>query len=119
MWTRDERIFAALAWCPKATVQAALSTVALDMVEERARRGFYDDADGSISSSISSSSSSSSISGGGGAAYDEDRDRANALLTVAVASILLTAIPFSGIIAHFGPRLLAGRKVQAAAAAEA
>ena len=102
---------------PEATVQAALSTVALDMVEERARRAFYGDAGGSSSSSISVSGST--IGGGGDGAYDEDRDRANALLTVAVASIFLTAIPFSGIIAHFGPRLLTGRKVQAAAAAAA
>ncbi len=31
MW---ERAFGAITWCPKATVQAALSTVALDYVEE-------------------------------------------------------------------------------------
>ena len=33
-WSVSERLFTALSWIPKATVQAALSTVALQYVEE-------------------------------------------------------------------------------------
>ena len=35
-WTRHEKLFAALCWCPKGTVQAALSTLALDAVASHA-----------------------------------------------------------------------------------
>jgi NhaP-type Na+/H+ or K+/H+ antiporter len=40
-WTHDERLFAALCWCPKGTVQAALAALALDAVAARARAGGY------------------------------------------------------------------------------
>jgi NhaP-type Na+/H+ or K+/H+ antiporter len=35
-WTHDERLFAALCWCPKGTVQAALAALALDAAAARA-----------------------------------------------------------------------------------
>ena len=89
VWSHEERLFAALAWCPKATVQAALSTVALEMVQDRQARGFYGSSDVTLADLASA-----------------DLARANAVLTIAVASIFLTAVPFAGLIARCGPRLL-------------
>lgn len=67
-------MFTCITWCPKATVQAALSTVALDYVRLSDNRNEFDDA-------------------GGDTDYDTSEDRATIVLTVAVLSIILTA-PF-------------------------
>ncbi|XP_034252313.1 sodium/hydrogen exchanger 9B2-like [Thrips palmi] len=81
-----ERLFVAMAWLPKADVQAALGPLALDtarhMAEARAA-GAAGSSDGL-----------------------EDVDRANTVLLVAVLSILLTAPAGSAIIATLSRRLL-------------
>ena len=75
-WNFRERLFAALTWCPKATVQAALSTVALDYVVDN----------------FTSSDPS----------YAVLHERASVLLTVAVLSIIMTAPLFAVVIAVTG-----------------
>jgi len=45
-WTHREKLFAALCWCPKGTVQAALSTLALDAVAAHA--GHYPNVVGNV-----------------------------------------------------------------------
>ena len=75
-WTPKEKIFTAITWCPKATVQAALSSVALDYVTDSSNRDEFDDD-------------------GGDTDYKELKDRATITLTVAVLSIILTAPVFA------------------------
>ncbi|CAJ1388305.1 unnamed protein product [Effrenium voratum] len=78
---REEKLFTAAAWMPKATVQAAIGGLALDRVEA-ARGG------GEL---------------GGGA---RELQMAKQLLAVAVLCILVTAPPGAALIALLGPRLL-------------
>ena len=81
-WSKSERRFTAIAWMPKATVQAALSTVAQVYVVGH-REAYATQAD-----------------------YDLDLARSKIVLTVAIFSIVLTAP--AGAIAIFwsGPKLL-------------
>merc|ERR1711957_939661 len=72
-WNFKEKIFTAITWCPKATVQAALSTVALDyVVENPAEFGGVDSSD-----------------------YAEAHKNGEVLLTVAILSIIATAPLFA------------------------
>jgi hypothetical protein len=81
-WSQPDRIFTAISWMPKATVQAALSTVALQYVE--AREASYESTD----------------------AYDLDRSRSMIILAAATISIVLTAPTGAIAIGWSGPRLL-------------
>lgn len=76
-WNFWERGFAAITWCPKATVQAALSTVALDYVEDN-------------------------ISLWTGQEEIDQLRRARQLFVVAVLSIILTAPLFAVIMSWAG-----------------
>jgi len=80
-WNLKEKIFAAITWCPKATVQAALSTVALDHV-------------------------TSTCNGSMEGACGEDHERSVKLLTLAVLSIIVTAPAFAALISWGGNNLL-------------
>lgn len=77
-----ERLFIALAWLPKADVQAALGPLALDAARHAAEHS------------------------PGGSDASEDVARANAVLLVAVLAILITAPAGSAIIAALSRRLL-------------
>lgn len=77
-YTLAERGFTCVSWCPKATVQAALSTVALDYVENSSNAKEFDD--------LTDDSSSS---------YELNKERATIVLTVAVLSIIMTAPTFA------------------------
>jgi NhaP-type Na+/H+ or K+/H+ antiporter len=84
-YTMKERGFTCITWCPKATVQAALSTVALDYVEDSANeKEFDDDTDDKASS------------------YEVNKQRATVVLTVAVLSIIMTAPTFAIAIKYSG-----------------
>jgi len=72
-WNMKEKIFTAITWCPKATVQAALSTVALDYVEENP----------------------SEFGGVDSSQYSDAHKDASVLLTVAILSIIATAPLFA------------------------
>lgn len=74
-WTRPEKAFVALSWCPKATIQAALATRALDHIR----------------------SSSNAIEN-----PDTMTARAEVILTTAVLSIVLTAPLFATLMSKAG-----------------
>merc|ERR1712151_759032 len=67
-WNKWEIIYTAISWCPKATVQAALSTVALEYVEAN----LDSQLDGEV-------------------LYNTQRERAMLLFSIAVLSIVMTA----------------------------
>jgi NhaP-type Na+/H+ or K+/H+ antiporter len=75
-WNWKEKLFAGISWCPKATVQAALCSVALDYVNTH-----KNDLNGSLQSNL---------------------DKANIILTVAVLSILTTAPLFGAMMSWWG-----------------
>lgn len=77
--TRQERGFIALSWCPKAKVQAALSSLPLAMVNERMA---------------------------GKDEYEQFADWSRQIISVAVVSILVTAPMGSIFIERYGPRWL-------------
>jgi len=79
-WNTWELMFTAITWCPKATVQAALSTVALEFVEANIDPELY-----------------------GEVVYHEQKKRAMLLLNVAVLSIVMTAPLFGALMGIFGP----------------
>ena len=73
-------MFAVVTWCPKATVQAALSSVALDYVEEHMVRGSTE--------------------------YGAEKEKAEMVLTCAVLSIMATAPLFAALISKVGAMCL-------------
>ncbi|XP_041363760.1 sodium/hydrogen exchanger 9B2-like isoform X2 [Gigantopelta aegis] len=77
-----ERIFIAIAWLPKATVQAAIGALALDQAMSRNKSGMKN---------------------------DDEIKYGKQVLTIAVLSILITAPIGSTAIAFLGPRLLKHR----------
>eukprot|EP00038_Savillea_parva_P015960 m.15451 g.15451 ORF g.15451 m.15451 type:complete len:617 (+) comp3266_c0_seq1:64-1914(+) len=81
-WSFKERLFTAVSYLPKATVQAALSTVALQYVE--GHEADYDSTD----------------------AYTRDLDRSMLILAAATLSIIITAPAGAVAIGWSGPRLL-------------
>jgi len=84
-WNAKEKAFAMVSWCPKATVQAALATVSLDLVNKKIADGAWaiDDP------------------------YTQDMlERANVILTTAVLSIIMTAPLFAVLMSYTGPRWL-------------
>jgi len=74
----QDKLFTALAWCPKATVQATVGPLALQAINA------HPDSP----------------------TYARDKNWAEAVLTIAVLSILLTAPLGSALISMTGPRLL-------------
>ncbi len=80
-------MFTCITWCPKATVQAALSTVALDYVTDSANRREFDDD-------------------GGDTDYEKNEEFATVVLTVAVLSIILTAPAFAVAMKYTGENWL-------------
>jgi len=84
-WNKWERAFAMVSWCPKATVQAALATVARDYVKSKIDDGSWDEND----------------------PYTRDMlDRSNVILTTAVLSIVVTAPAFAVLMVWTGNRWL-------------
>ena len=81
-WSKGEKLFAGVCWCPKATVQAALSTVALDYVNSVRKQ--FDTIE----------------------EFEKSSTLANIVLTVAVLSILMTAPLFGALIEMLGPVFL-------------
>jgi len=84
-WNAKEKAFAVVAWCPKATVQAALATVALDYVKKKIRDGVWVEADEHTQDML---------------------EQANVILTTAVLSIILTAPLFAVLMTYTGNRWL-------------
>lgn len=94
-WVLKEKAFAVITWCPKATVQAALASKALDHLNERLTakdENFWTcDAAGKCMEA---------------ADVATWRWRSEIILTCAVLSIIMTAPTFAVLMAKFGPILL-------------
>lgn len=84
-WNVMERAFALVAGAPKATVQAALATVALDHINKKIQDGEWNVADPHTQDLL---------------------ERANVILTTAVLSIILTAPLFAVLMTYTGHRWL-------------
>ena len=82
--TAKERAFIALAWIPKATVQAALASVPLEMARSELRSGTH--------------------------RYAQYEEWGTDIITVAVLSIVLTAPVGLLVIEHLGPKWLTAEK---------
>merc|ERR1719195_1770706 len=80
-WNTREILYTAISWCPKATVQAALSTVALEYVE-------------------------ANLDPGVAGQYNTQKARAMLLLNIAVLSIVMTAPLCGALMGILGPHLL-------------
>ena len=78
-WNFKEKMFTCITWCPKATVQAALATVALDYINDKDNEEDFDKIDG--------------VEYGGKLSFKTCEKYATIVQTVAVLSIILTA-PF-------------------------
>jgi NhaP-type Na+/H+ or K+/H+ antiporter len=84
-WNMKERAFAVVAQCPKATVQAALATVALDFVNEMIATGKFDANSQFTQNALETS---------------------NMILTTAVLSIIITAPTFAVLMVICGNKWL-------------
>jgi NhaP-type Na+/H+ or K+/H+ antiporter len=84
-WGVKEKIYSMLSWCPKATVQAALATAALDHINVQVKLGKMM---------------------AGSPEYLQFLDNAMVILTTAILSIIMTAPLFAVLMLQFAPRLL-------------
>jgi len=87
-WAVKEKIFSMLSWCPKATVQAALATAALDHITVQVNSG-------------QPGWSQANLEPG-----DQLYENAMVILTTAILSIIMTAPLFAVLMIQMGPRLL-------------
>jgi NhaP-type Na+/H+ or K+/H+ antiporter len=84
-WGVKEKLYSMVSWCPKATVQAALATAALDHITAQITRGVFVE---------------------GSAEVQQYTDNAMVILTTAVLSIIMTAPLFAVLMVQLAPRLL-------------
>jgi NhaP-type Na+/H+ or K+/H+ antiporter len=84
-WGVKEKLYAMVSWCPKATVQAALATAALDHITVRVSQGKWVESDPKIQQFLAN---------------------AMVILTTAILSIIMTAPLFAVLMLQLAPRLL-------------
>merc|ERR1712139_663124 len=84
-WGAKEKLFSMVSWCPKATVQAALATAALDHITVQVSQGNWVGTDPVIVQYL---------------------DNAMVILTTAILSIIMTAPLFAVLMLQLAPRLL-------------
>lgn len=84
-WGVKEKLYSMVAWCPKATVQAALATAALDFITVQIKSGVFDETDPVVLQYL---------------------DNAMVILTTAILSIIMTAPLFAVLMVQLAPRLL-------------
>merc|ERR1711934_890289 len=84
-WGVKEKLFSMVSWCPKATVQAALATAALDHITVQVAQGNWVDTDPVIMQYV---------------------ENAMVILTTAILSIIMTAPLFAVLMLQLAPRLL-------------
>jgi len=84
-WGNKEKLFSMVSWCPKATVQAALATAALDHITAQVAQGKWVDTDPVIAQYL---------------------ENAMVILTTAIISIIMTAPLFAVLMVQLAPRLL-------------
>merc|ERR1711998_57721 len=84
-WGAKEKLFSMVSWCPRATVQAALATAALDHITVQVSQGNWVATDPAIMQYL---------------------DNAMVILTTAILSIIMTAPLFAVLMLQLAPRLL-------------
>merc|ERR1712100_535910 len=84
-WGVKEKLYSMVSWCPKATVQAALATAALDYITVQIKGGVFVATDPVVLQYL---------------------DNAMVILTTAILSIIMTAPLFAVLMLQFAPRLL-------------
>lgn len=84
-WGVKEKLFAMVSWCPKATVQAALATAALDYITVQIESGMFVNTDPVVVQYL---------------------ENARVILTTAILSIIMTAPLFAVLMLKLAPRLL-------------
>merc|ERR1711937_767926 len=84
-WGLKEKIFSAVSWCPKATVQAALATAALDYITMQIEQGVFMESDPDVVQFLKN---------------------AQVILTTAILSIIMTAPLFAVLMTTLAPKLL-------------
>merc|ERR1712100_764712 len=84
-WGVKEKLYSMVSWCPKATVQAALATAALDYITVQIKSGVFVATDPVVLQYL---------------------DNAMVILTTAILSIIMTAPLFAVLILQLAPRLL-------------
>merc|ERR1712226_783717 len=84
-WGVKEKLYSMVSWCPKATVQAALATAALDFITVQIKSGVFSESDPVVLQYL---------------------DNAMVILTTAILSIIMTAPLFAVLMLQLAPRLL-------------
>jgi NhaP-type Na+/H+ or K+/H+ antiporter len=84
-WGVKEKLYSMISWCPKATVQAALATAALDFITLKVKTGVWEASDPAVLQFL---------------------DNAMVILTTAILSIIMTAPLFAVLMLKFAPKLL-------------
>merc|ERR1712227_742154 len=84
-WGVKEKMYSMISWCPKATVQAALATAALDYITLQINSGEFVATDPVVLQYL---------------------DNAMVILTTAILSIIMTAPLFAVLMLQLAPRLL-------------
>merc|ERR1719409_846327 len=84
-WGVKEKLFSMVSWCPKATVQAALATAALDYITVQIESGMFVETDPAVVQYL---------------------QNARVILTTAILSIIMTAPLFAVLMTKMAPRLL-------------
>merc|ERR1711871_479010 len=84
-WGVKEKLYSMVSWCPKATVQAALATAALDYITLQIKSGEFVATDPVVLQYL---------------------DNAMVILTTAILSIIMTAPLFAVLMLQLAPRLL-------------
>jgi NhaP-type Na+/H+ or K+/H+ antiporter len=84
-WGVKEKLYSMISWCPKATVQAALATAALDFITQQIKAGVFVENDPVVLQYL---------------------DNAMVILTTAILSIIMTAPLFAVLMLKTAPLLL-------------
>lgn len=84
-WGWKEKLYSMISWCPKATVQAALATAALDHITTQIQSGNFVESDPVVKQYLAN---------------------AMVILTTAILSIIMTAPLFAVLMTQFAPKLL-------------
>merc|ERR1712146_278905 len=84
-WGVKEKLYSMVSWCPKATVQAALATAALDYITVQIQSGVFVESDPVVLQFL---------------------ENAMVILTTAILSIIMTAPLFAVLMLQLAPRLL-------------
>merc|ERR1719230_430555 len=84
-WGVKEKLYSMISWCPKATVQAALATAALDYITVQIKSGVFIETDPVVVQYL---------------------ENAMVILTTAILSIIMTAPLFAVLMTKMAPRLL-------------